>query len=460
MECHIDAFALNIAYNDSTVATSVSRAFQAAQGSGLKLFFSFDYAGGGAWPKADVQSYLDSYTGNAAYYKTDNGQPFVSTFEGPDNAGDWKDLKAICNCFFMPDWSSKGAQDAWALGNADGLFSWAAWPWAAQDMNTYVDASYRQVLGNVSHGGYPYMMPVSPWFYTNLPGFDKNWLWRGDDLWYDRWQEVLFTQPEYVEIITWNDYGECHYIGPLDDTQYDLFDSNHGKAAYNYAEGFPHDGWRMTLPFIIDLYKTGKATISQEALTVWHRVNPVTSGCSSNKTSGNTASQLQIELPPSDVMQDKMFFSALLAQSAEPDVYVDGVRIGSSWNKEPYGGAGIYHGSATFSGHAGVVEVELFRDASILQVTSTAINDDCEQGIQNWNAYVANTTGSTFDPGEIVSITDYMCTNGTSIADFSDLCTWTCARGYCPISACLCFDLGPQPDLPKSTGVHGYPAAD
>lgn len=23
------------------------------------------------------------------------------------------------------------------------------------------------------------MMPVSPWFYTNMPGFDKNWLWRG-----------------------------------------------------------------------------------------------------------------------------------------------------------------------------------------------------------------------------------------------------------------------------------------
>lgn len=32
------------------------------------------------------------------------------------------------------------------------------------------------------------MMPISPWFFTNLPGYDKNWLWRrGDMLWYDRW---------------------------------------------------------------------------------------------------------------------------------------------------------------------------------------------------------------------------------------------------------------------------------
>jgi hypothetical protein len=45
--------------------------------------------------------------------------------------------------------------------------------------------------------GLPYMMPVSPWFYTNLPGFGgKNWLWRGDDLWYDRWSQIIYNQPE------------------------------------------------------------------------------------------------------------------------------------------------------------------------------------------------------------------------------------------------------------------------
>jgi glucan endo-1,3-alpha-glucosidase len=38
------------------------------------------------------------------------------------------------------------------------------------------------------------MMPVSPWFYTNLPS--KNWLWRGDDLWPQQWDEVMNLQPE------------------------------------------------------------------------------------------------------------------------------------------------------------------------------------------------------------------------------------------------------------------------
>lgn len=71
----------------------------------------------------------------------------------------------------MPDWSSQGAKAALELagGVANWLFSWAAWPWGNENMNTYVDASYLQYLN-----GKPYMMPGSPWFYTNLPGYDKN----------------------------------------------------------------------------------------------------------------------------------------------------------------------------------------------------------------------------------------------------------------------------------------------
>lgn len=103
----------------------------------------------------------------------------------------------------------------------DGLFSWAAWPSSPQDMNMQVDVSYLKHLNKLE--GQVYMMPVSPWFYMNLPGYGKNWLWRGDDLWHDRWQEVLSVRPEFVEIISWNDYSESHYIGPLHEGGYELF---------------------------------------------------------------------------------------------------------------------------------------------------------------------------------------------------------------------------------------------
>lgn len=95
----------------------------------FSLFFSFDYAGGsGPWPQADVIGYLTQYSAASAYYRY-NGQPFVSTFEGPNNAEDWIEIKAQTGCFFIPDWSSLGAEAALKAGGGgivDGLFNWAA----------------------------------------------------------------------------------------------------------------------------------------------------------------------------------------------------------------------------------------------------------------------------------------------------------------------------------------------
>ena len=47
----------------------------------------------------------------------------------------------------------------------------------------------------------------------------------------DRWTQLISAehQPDYVEIITWNDFGESHYIGPLDDRQVRLLSINDFK---------------------------------------------------------------------------------------------------------------------------------------------------------------------------------------------------------------------------------------
>lgn len=62
------------------------------------------------------------------------------------------------------------------------------------------------------------IIAVSPWFSTHYGSevsYSKNWVFPSDLLWYDRWQEILALGPRFVEIITWNDYGESHYVGPL-----------------------------------------------------------------------------------------------------------------------------------------------------------------------------------------------------------------------------------------------------
>lgn len=141
--------------------------------------------------KSTINSFVT--TAGQAQFRYKN-QPLVSTFEGVSSKGDWPGIKAATNCFFIPDWTSAGPGGL-PLDIVDGAFNWDAWPHGPQAKDTAADVQWQQALG-----GKPYMMGVSPWFYTNLPQYNKNWGWRGDDLWSTRWKQAADLQPEFVEV--------------------------------------------------------------------------------------------------------------------------------------------------------------------------------------------------------------------------------------------------------------------
>ncbi len=376
-------------------------------------------------------------------------------------------------------------------------------------MDTSQDEAYIAALN-----GKPYMMPVSPWYFTNLPSWDKNWLWRGDDLWFDRWQQVLQVQPDFVEIITWNDYGESHYIGPLHDDQFGLF--SEGSAPYNYAQSMPHDGWRQFLPFFISQYKNGAASVSSEGLVSWYRLQPATA-CSTGGTTGNSGPNGQQTVAPYTIVQDSVFYSALLTSAATVTVSIGGDAQPGTWTSTPADGSGIYHGSVPFNGRTGEVVITVQRGAAVVaQLTGEAISTTCTQNIENWNAWVGSTGGSstaasTTDnstqatptsvstassastsssdgPGSSPAPsssqptstvekeasntggqgtnsaseqgTGATCVSGTSTSDLnmSGLCSFACNFGYCPESVCTCTAYGAQLPEPAVTGAAGYPA--
>jgi glucan endo-1,3-alpha-glucosidase len=66
------------------------------------------------------------------------------------------------------------------------------------------DQLYRNELP-----GKTYMMGVSPYFYTNMPQYGKNWYSSSESLWFDRWQQVLDLGPDLVQIIT------CKTVAPF-----------------------------------------------------------------------------------------------------------------------------------------------------------------------------------------------------------------------------------------------------
>ncbi|KAF5011316.1 hypothetical protein FDECE_2566 [Fusarium decemcellulare] len=450
----IEAFAMNMA-KDEKANDNINVAFDVASAAGFKLFFSFDYAGNGNWEKAQVISLLNKWKSSSAYYKR-GSQPLASTFEGVTSASDWADIKSATGCFFVPDYSSLGAYDALRIapGVPDGLFNWAAWPTGPRDMNTYTDASYMQFIAQA--GRSTYMMPVSPGFYTNLPGYDKNWLWRGDDLWFDRWVQVLFLSrvqtdfepPEFAQIISWNDYGESHYIGGVNPKALGAFEI--GRAPFNYAKDIDHDGYRMFLPFLIKLAKTGAATVGTQGVAMWYRDSPG-AACDAAGTVGDSCTHLQIEYPPGEIVQDKVFFSALLGAPAAVTVTVGGVSLDAAWTDVPATGVGIYHGSASFAGKTGQVVVSV---NGIASVKGTVPIGGCTRQNFNPHVYAAEGPGSSAS----LNINDHVCVAGFGVGGFQNICKFTCGLGYCPVTACSCSKIGPKPKMPTALQKDGYPA--
>ncbi|MCJ1224641.1 hypothetical protein MMC12_001286 [Toensbergia leucococca] len=370
----IDGFALNIAPGDSYTGTSLTNAYNAADSAGnFSLFLSFDYLSQGAWPAANVITTINTYASHSSQFHY-NGKPLVSTFEGTSNVNDWPGIKSATGCTFIPDWSSLGAQGI-PLDVVDGAFSWNAWPNGPENMTDTDDIAWKTALN-----GKPYMMGVSPWFYTNLPQWNKNWLWRGDGLWSTRWEQVIALQPELVEIITWNDYGESHYIGPVRA-------QGIPESASRYVDNMPHDHWRDLLPFYIAAYKNASApAITADKVVFYHRPNPAANaGSATGGTTGNNPSQGQQAYAPGDLLEDNIYVDVLVIAPSTVNVQI-GSNSATTW-QAPH--AGINNITVPFNGQTGTVNVTVQRNGqNVAAASGPGITDALDGGLINWNAYV------------------------------------------------------------------------
>jgi glucan endo-1,3-alpha-glucosidase len=323
-------------------------------------------------------SALMMYANHAAYFRY-NDRAYVSTFEGTGNIGDWPGIKDAVpgGIFFVPDWTSLGPQAIQAqLGLIDGAFSWDMWPSGPSDMTADSDKAWKAALGS-SH----YMMGISPWFYTKLPAYQKEWTWRGDDMWHTRWDQIAEVKPDIVQIVTWNDYGESNYIGPIVDSG--VPQDTAGRAdARPYVDGMPHDSWRDLLPYYIARFKNNGAAppVTTEKLQYWYRLTPSAAGSADGVTGGNGPTY-----DPNTVVQDKVFFTALVNAPSTISVQIGGNPATKFQATE----AGVNHFSQDFNGQTGQVTFSIERNGeTMLSGTGEAISSAPSDGVTNFNAWV------------------------------------------------------------------------
>lgn len=182
-------------------------------------------------------------------------------------------------------------------------------------------------------------------------------------------------------IVTWNDYAEAHYVGPI----YTSADVAAGSEIY--VSGMYHDSWRDFLPYYISQYKGSSFDISRDQMQYWYHTSP-TAGGSTCGVVGNNDDQGQTELSANLVVEDGVFFSALLESAAEVHV-----QIGSNAVTIYQGAAGINHWSQPFNEQTGAPVFSVVRNGvTVNSGTGVAITAETtlSNGCTNYNAWVGS----------------------------------------------------------------------
>lgn len=278
----IDGFALNMG-SDSWQPERVADAYSAAasSGTGFKLFLSLDMTSLSCSSSSDAAilvNLIARFASNSAQ-AMHNGKVLVSTFAGSDctfgtgSSNGWQGsfvdaLKSQgVNIFFVPSLFSDistFSSNTWM----DGELNWnSGWPSGSGDIGNSDDSSYMSALGSKE-----YMPAISPFFYTHFGAnsWNKNWLYRGDDwLYCTRWEEVIAMRQnvKMAEILTWNDYGESSYIGPITGAL--------PSGSNAWVDGFDHESINILTKYYATAFKTGSyPTITEDSIIMWSRPHP------------------------------------------------------------------------------------------------------------------------------------------------------------------------------------------
>ncbi|KAL7415268.1 glycoside hydrolase [Mrakia frigida] len=262
-----DGFALNVG-TDSWQSAQVALAYAAAAASGLdfKLFLSIDFtvfpctSAVHATAVVSLAALYASHSNQAVYAGTD--RPLLSTFAGSDctfgsadwNAGFAKEVKAPLlaksgkEMFFVPSVFTDPSTFA-SVDVMDGELNWnGGWPMGNTEISFASDETYLKGLGSKA-----LMASVSPGFFTHYSpsSWNKNWIFLSDGFLYaKRWELLVQNRDkvDLVEAVTWNDYGESSYVGPIEGAQ---------PNSEAWVDGFDHTPLLDINKYYSEAFKTG-----------------------------------------------------------------------------------------------------------------------------------------------------------------------------------------------------------
>ncbi|KAI5475388.1 hypothetical protein MNV49_001456 [Pseudohyphozyma bogoriensis] len=387
----IDAFAINVG-GDASDPTQLDLAYTAAEATGMKAFISLDMTYTSVFGSTDniLSTYITPFA--------DDGKVMLSTFSG-ENSGTyldgnsdiqsaWASFKAAAaalaspvDIYFMPFWT--GLDGSTAVTNhpvVDGIGQWLAWPTTDAAPSTGIDAAFQT---DALNNGKQYIAPVSPWFYVHVVA-DNNYIYKSDDhLLATRYEQLLEmdTLPDFIEILTWNDYGESHYLGPVRDAA-NLPSGTDSSESYAGAD-FPHDGMLGLVAYYNQWYKTGtRPTVNETQVYMWYRLHPKAAVATSDALAAPTNA---------DWTDDTLYAAVILA----PGSSVTSARFstgGVAGSVQSLAQGTVNKVSATFSTGAQLIDLLDESGNVVLTLAGQDISDST--AIYNFNYVATSATTS------------------------------------------------------------------
>ncbi|KAF1984391.1 glycoside hydrolase family 71 protein [Aulographum hederae CBS 113979] len=274
----IDAFALNYGgwSTDWDQQDQYQKEFyQAAAAAGMKVFMSIDVTATDTSGKVidgpKAASIINNYINHEAQFKV-GGKAFVSSFQVDNPSWDWKNdvlSKLSADYTFVPGTLSDAGDQVFTQDiGADGYFTWLH---PDVDANQEFSTDKGMAGARDQSSGKKWMAALAPWFFKRFDG-TFNWAHAQDDkVFVTRAKNLLELKPDYIELTTWNDWGESSYFGPAD---------TENTCDTCYWAKLDHSGFLTIVKHVAAAFKAGKSDITvadeDQEVFMYYRLQPST----------------------------------------------------------------------------------------------------------------------------------------------------------------------------------------
>ncbi|KAF1813025.1 hypothetical protein P152DRAFT_335968 [Eremomyces bilateralis CBS 781.70] len=271
----IDAFAINyggVNINPTTLQAELRNFYDACADHGFSAFISIDAtsttASGDQIKPEEAADLFNMFAGHPAQLKYRDAALF-SSFQTTDTPWNWRDdvlTNLNTSVHLLPGTLTTDGDAAFNRSEADGAAGYFSWIHHFEDPHSEasIDASFAAIRNSTEHspsggtkdGKLKWMAPLAPWFYKNL---GAHWAThQGPQMFLPRALDLLRRKPDYLQLVTWNDYGESTYFGPVNSNLTAL-------CSGCYYGHLDHSGFLEMLKPIFRAYRKGDVDVTFDA---------------------------------------------------------------------------------------------------------------------------------------------------------------------------------------------------